>query len=238
MKPQTYFDTAGTLVSKHEVGVIKVECKGNDSMADNYWWQIHDFAPSYNLAAPANGAVPLKSWPLGPGGQDYKEFKQGELRLQNGLYVCVSTTEATKTLGTSNNKFSMLQAELDADDPLAGVTAVEGSAANLEVWAEGDGPMKLVLIRATNLESDIRYLQLFAHDTPADGSRALAQWELAATGDSDGLDSRELRFGLGRSVDDISGGAVRQGCTLMLSDTAGTLTVATGSGMECYAEKL
>lgn len=236
MKPLNYFDVAGQLVAKHPVVVLKLEMTTHASAANGYW-QVHDFAPEYNKTAPANGAVPLKTWPAaGAGGQDYKEFKGAELMLTNGLYICFSTTEATLTLGTGNNKFATLAVEVERPDPLAAVTAVEDSGAGvqLEVWSEADGPKRLVRVKVTNLAAAERWLMLFAEDSPADGSRPLRQWYVAGSG------SLDLRFGDGLRFQDNDGsaGGTRRGCTLALSTTENTLTDDATDGMSIYAESL
>lgn len=236
MKPVTYFDIFGQLVSKHPCGVLKLEMRAHASLAAGCFWQVHDFGPSYNLAVPANGAVPLKVWPAYAGALDYKEFKNGELNLVNGLYVCMSTTEATKTLGTGNNKFAMLAVEQQMPTLLGLEDAESGTGAELSVWVEGDGPLRLLTVKATNLEAGARYLQLFAHDNPANGAVPLRRWRLAATGDTNGEDSTVLRFGKGLLVEQVVAGVLKQGCTLVLSSTAATLTKAVGSGMNCYAD--
>ena len=237
MQNLIYYDTAAQLVSKHPVQVLKLEMRSNDSATAGFW-QVHDFAPSANVAVPAEGAIPVKSWPTNAGAPDYKEFKNGELVLKQGLYVCYSTTEATKTLGTGSNKFAMLSVELDAVDEFSIVLAQGGALKQLQVWAESAGPKKLLRVKVTNLDAAVRYLMLFANDTVSDGDRPLASWTLAANGDSGGLDSKELNFGNGRDVTDVLAGAVRKGCTFKLSTTPKTLTLSTDTGMDIYAEKM
>lgn len=235
MKVLTYFDVAGVLAAKHPVQVVKLEMKTNAALAAGAFWQVHDFAPSYNKTAPANGAVPLKSWPAAADAPDYKEFKHGELSLANGLYVCISTTEATLTLGTGSNKFSSLSVELTEADLLAAAVAVEDSNTKIKPWATG-ARKKLVRVWARNSEAVTLYLMLFAHDA-ADGDRPLETWRLAANGSSG--DEIDLGFGEGRQVGSIAAdGTEQSACWLKLSTTPDVLTETVGAGAQLYTEKI
>ena len=56
--------------------------------------QVHDA-----LEAPANGSVPLFVFPIGTGQVGSLDTP---VRLLNGLYICNSTTAATKTAGADD----------------------------------------------------------------------------------------------------------------------------------------
>jgi len=236
MVVKTYFDVAGQVICKHPCGLLKLECRADDSLAAGRFWQVHDFAPEAGLAAPADGAVPIKSWPAYAGAPDYKEFKNGDLALANGLYVCVSSTEGTKTLGTGTDKFAFLSAELPKEDTYLNAVSVEATAAtSLQVWAESDTPLKLVRVKATNKELSNRYLQLFAVDAPAENDKPIVSWLIGTVNSS-----IELRFGTGRSVRQIVTGDLKTGCSLFFSTAAASYSTVglTGGGMDVYAEKL
>lgn len=231
MKVLTYFDVAGVLAAKHPVQVVKLEMKTNAAIAAGAFWQVHDFAPSYGVSVPANGAVPLKSWPAAQDAPDYKEFKNGELSLANGLYVCISTTEATLTLGTGSNKFSSLSVELTEADLLALALGVQDSSTNVRIWTSG-ARKKLVRVWASNSEAVTLYLMLFAHDA-ADGDRPLEAWRLAAN------DEIDLRFGEGRQVGSIAANGTEQSeCWLKLSTTPDVLTETVGAGAQFFTEAI
>lgn len=237
MEPNTYFDVAGQTVAKHPVDVVKLECRAHGSLAAGCFWQVHDFAPTYNVAVPAEGAVPKKSWPAYAGASDYKEFKSGELNLLNGLYLCMSTTEATKTLGTSNNKFAMLQAELAEDDPLAAATGVDiaGDPTTYgTIWADASGPKRLIRIHAANGDNNPVYLLLFAHQPTGGADIPVAALPLTNN------ETKDFRFGVaGRVMRSMTeGGVVRDGCYVQASTTAGYLTAYIGFGIAIYAEYL
>lgn len=236
MVAKTYFDVAGQVICKHPCGLLKIECRSNDALAAGRFWQLHDFAPEAGLAAPADGAVPIKSWAAYAGAPDYKEFKNGELSLSYGLYACMSSTEATKTLGTGSDKFASLQAELVKEDTYLNAVAVEATAVNsLQVWAESDTPLKLLRVKATNKELSNRYLLLFAVDNPTENDKPIASWLIGTLNSS-----IELRFGTGRSVRQVVSGSVKTGCSLFFSISGTSLVTFgfTSNGMDVYAEKM
>ena len=245
MVNNSYFDVFGQLVTAHPCEVIKLEMRANDALAAGCFWQVHDFSPVNGaLVAPANTAVPIKSWPASAGAPDYKEFKRGELRLANGLYICMSTTEATKTLGTGSNKFASLAVERIEPDRFSGVTGVVGAAGafTVQCWSEATGlatPQLLKRFHAVNKCAAARYLMLFSKDAPANGDKPLAIWPMAANGSSG--DTLDLRFGEGLRVKDNTGLTAnlgrRQGCTFKLSTTNYTLTLDATLGMDADAER-
>ena len=233
MIPKTYFDVAGQIVAKHPVSVIKLECRAHGSLGAGCFWQVHDFAPETSLTVPAEASVPIKSWPAYAGVVDYKEFKNGELNVANGLYLCISTTEATKTLGTGNNKFAMLQVELVGRDLLDGTTSAEAANADsLQVWAESAGPKKLVRVKTKSKSISNRWLMLFAHDAPADADVPIASWPISKLNAT-----TELRFGAGRPIADIVSGVNKIGCTLAISTNATAYTTfGLTTDTDIYAE--
>lgn len=242
MITKTYFDVFAATVAKHPVDVLRLEYRGNAALAAGSFWQVHDSAQAYGALVPANGAVPVKAWPATVGGEGFKEFSAGELHLLNGLYVAMSTTEATLTLGTGTNKFAMLQIELVEPDAFAGSGGGTATGPTAQVgWNESGGPKRLLRVKATNLEAGIRYLQLFAHDTIIAGNVPLRTWTMQATGDSAGRDVLDLRFGDGLWVKDkglTAAAAIRQGCSLILSTTPTVYTACVGSGMSAMAESI
>lgn len=62
--------------------------------------QIHDA-----VTVPADGAVPLKSWPV-PAASYFSFVFPVPLTCSSGIVVCNSSTVATKTIGTANVTFS------------------------------------------------------------------------------------------------------------------------------------
>lgn len=70
MKTLSYFAVTTQQVTTHAAALLKLEATINASATTGLYLQIHDSA-----AAPAAGAVPLKSWLASECG--YKEFKRG-----------------------------------------------------------------------------------------------------------------------------------------------------------------
>ena len=233
MKSLAYFDIAGQQVATHAVQILKLECRGDDSMAAGTFWQVHDSA-----SVPTNGAVPVKSWPAYTGAPDYKDFTGAELNLVNGCYVCISTTEATKTLGTGSNKFADLQVELTEAERPSGTSSAgdltTGVAARA-VWTDASGPKQLIRVQTVSVSmSGTRYLMLFAEDAPANGDKPIAQFKITSGA------ALDLKFGAdGRDVKSIAPNTstIRDGCRLELSDTTDTLTKASGGSGDTIAIK-
>lgn len=210
MKSLSYFAAAAQQVAKHPVTVLKLEWKGGSAVAAGRYLQVHDA-----YATPANGAVPLKSYPIYADGEGFKSFAAGELQLSNGLYVCISSTEATKTLAA--DVFSMLSVELLAAEQPSG-TSFAGDLTTddeiLQVWSEAAGasaPKRLYEIIATNNGGATYYLQIHAADTPSDEA-------LIASFAFEDIETKRLSFGkAGRDIRRIVSEALKQGCTLAWS---------------------
>lgn len=223
MKNVIGFDVVSLQAAAHGNGILKVEAT-LDAGAAAVFVQLHD-----SYTTPAVGSVPLKSWPVVASTQLYKEFKSGELRFADGVFICVSTTEATLTIGTGNNKFDMVATELEDPDMPSGTTMVGDDTTNtqaLEVWAESAGPKKLFYIRAAfGAVGATKYLMLFAHDSPTTGDVPLA---VLASGDGSTV---ELFFGVeGMNVMSVdSDGVLHQGCSLAMSITQATLTAGSAA---------
>lgn len=253
MNPIIAFNVISKQFSKHESGLLKLEFDVNAGAAATGYVQIHDFPTpadlAANRAAPAAGSVPIKSWPTPAGAIDvYKEFKRGELEFTYGCFVCYSTTRATLTIGTVNNKFDSVAAELISAD-IVGSEANGQGVVVLQPWTEASGATtnkRLVRVTATNLEAQINYLQLHAINSASlvsGTSVPLTVWAIAATGDGGGLDTKLLSFGGvgnnnlgGIDFDLINATGTHRGCTIALSSTANVYTATGGAGMNVYAE--
>lgn len=249
--PIIAFSVISKQFTKHPGELMKLEYDINIGAATTVYVQIHDWPNPIDLAAgltaPANGAVPIKSWPVAQGAQNnYKEFKNGELDCKNGVFVVVSTTQATLTIGTGNNKFDSVAGELWSKD-LSGTTEVSGQGVVTQsIFSNAVGTAAqhfLLRVSATNLEAGVRYLMLFPV-VPNLGDSPIQQWTLNATADPSGFDTKYLSFGLGD--EDSSYGLYvrqqtatlvnRQGCFFGLSSTTTTYTAVVGAGMNCYGE--
>ncbi len=228
MKALTYFAVAAQIAATHQVSVVKLEVTLNGSAAAGLFFQIHD-----SIVAAAEGAVPLKVWPAAECG--YKEFELGQLNVGLGLYVCLSTTSATKTLAAGGSDLcDILAIELSDPEIPTGTTFagdLTSAVTGLQVWTEADGVTRKTLIRlevdGTNLTTATQFIQLFATDTVNVGDKPVMMWPIGVGAVKIGANA--LWFGnSGREV--FSKDTVdRVGCTVKISSTAGTYTAATGT---------
>lgn len=253
MNPIQAFNVISKQFSKHESGMLKLQFDVNASAAATVYVQVHDWPNPADLAAgltvPANGAIPKESWPTPAGAtNNYKEFKRGEFEFQYGCFVCVSTTQATLTIGTGNNKFDAVNAELISTD-IVGSEVAGQNVPTGQIWTEASGATtqkKLIRVAATNLDSQINYLLLFAVNsaTLVSGTSIPLPgyvWPIAATGDTG--DTRLLSFGgvgnnnqQGIDFKLIDSTGTHQGCTVAISTTPTVYTTSVGARANIYAE--
>lgn len=227
MKPITSFNAAVAQVATHPVQLLKVEARGGDSAAaTGLFLQIHD-----SSVTPAVAAVPKKAWPISTSGEFYKEFKNGEFNLTAGCFVGVSTTEATYTASSGNDKFAMLSVELSDPEQQAQSSAGDLTTAvtGLQVWSEAAGAAgaKRLLrleVDGTNLTAaTTQYIMLFGTDTVNPGDSPMMQFTIAAGAVKTG--AAALVFGeLGREISNTN-----KGCTVKISSTTDTYTAASGT---------
>jgi len=139
-----------------------VNLQGYFSGAADAWLQIHD------TTDPGNGAIPLKSYQLQSKMPFSWKFDPNILPLSQGLYVAVSTTEATLTLSTDKADF-LIDVEKYAE-PLNPAAAVHSSSSDVEqVWAEAQGSQhRLYRVTVTGrTNSAASFLLVFADDSYA-----------------------------------------------------------------------
>lgn len=214
MTPLIAFDVFDFQAVQNGNKLVKLEGRIDDNADANVYVQVFDSATT-----PADGEVPKKVWQVGSGVSFYKEFKVDEFDFQYGLYVCVSTTEATKTLGTGNNKFANIQVELqDPDFSSRFSFADDAGTTSHQVWPVAAGTKFLIQFTVRSLESGNRWVHLFASDNPTNGSRPIMKW-------GPYTQNQQAREGFG-----ARGLSVGPGCKLCLSSTESTLTLAVGAG--------
>lgn len=243
MKALSYFNQTAQQVSTHRCGVVKIEAQANPSATTGLYFQVHD-----SVTTPANGVAPLKCWPLEEMG--YKEFELHELRVATGLYVCLSTTYATKTLATGgNDNMLTLQVELqEAAKPETVETAGDFTTttrASLDVWTDDPTDVHRLHFVRVKFTGYAGYLHLFAR--PDQLSKPVATFGPAELTD-EGYVLR-LHFGEhGRKVFQSGGvtayragglehtyAAPANACTLRPSQTVEN-AFDEGNYMTCYAE--
>lgn len=232
MKNLPYWAKASQQVATHSVNVIKIEWVAG-TITSNKWLQVHDSATT-----PAEAAVPLKSFKLSSDSPDYKEFKSGELNLANGLYLCVSSTDATKTLDT--DQVSSVFVELKDPEVPAGVSVagdLTTGRETLQVWAEASGPKKLMGFRVTFTSGNAGapvFLQVHCADTPTSAT-IVAVMNEASINDTT---VKTYWFGDGLSAQKLVSGVTKKGCTIAASSTGSTYTAWGSNVLAIRAEYL
>lgn len=177
MVPNQFFNVIGKQVTLNGNGVKKVEgyYRTANALSPAAWLQYFD-----TRVTPVLGTVPIKSDAVYAQAGFFKEFERGELTFTQGIYIALSTTEATFTATTDT--MDLYVELIDADIPF-GTTVTSGSGTNFNPWLEAaGGTKKLHVVAVANLDAAVRYLQLFATDGPNTGDKPLMQWPLNATG--------------------------------------------------------
>jgi hypothetical protein len=225
MKNVTAFNVLSKQVAAHACSLIKID--GEYRSATACWIQLHDSA-----GTAAEGAEPVKSWPIA-GGTDanpqpfFQTFVASPLEFVNGLYICVSTTDATKTISAAD-KMDLSVEIVRADNSTTVVGDTTTGVTGLQVWSEATGtatPRRLVRVDVAGPVA-ASWLMGFTVDSPAEGATPEFQVSLGSAGASKavtfGDDGRVMKSGVTS--------ALKQGCTLKISSTAGVLTTTVATG--------
>jgi hypothetical protein len=187
--------------------------------------QIFDSA-----VAPSAGDVPMKSLAIGAAGELPSFFETiAPVTLNKGLFLAVSSTEATYTAQATNYD---VWGEIEEFETQLNGTTVAGDlvtgATRLQVWANANGPKRLVRVDVFTDSSAVTYLTIFAKDSAsvADGERPLLTIPLKVTSAT-----QTFKFGNdGLFVHSSeANNTQRIGCTLVMSTTANVLTEDSGS---------
>lgn len=231
MKPVTGIGVTAKQISTHGVSVLRVRGTFNGSTADR-WLQFHDAN-----TAPADGTAPLiAAIPLPQSSPFFAEFEIGALPFSVGCYVCVSTTQATKTLSADTMDITV---ELDEPEYPTGTSFVGDLTSNvtgLQVWSEAAGAsarkkLYALEVDGTNLTTATQFIQIFAADTVNTGDTPIISIPIAVGAVKTG--SSKLTFGADGmdvfSIDDSTAKTKRLGCTVKISSTAPTYTAANGT---------
>ena len=237
MKSFEFFGGTSQQVTQHPIEIVKIECTIIAAASSTLYFQIHDAK-----SVPADGAVPLRCWPCAE--MAYKEFKtDGPLGLLVGLYVCLSTTSATKTLATGNT-YDLLCVEQARPENIIGANFIGDLVTpvnNLVVWTEHYAVttkrLKLYSLEVdgTNLTAPA-FIMLFALDTPTNGTKPLMQWPLAV---GQVLTLQAARYFGPNGFDPQYSDSSNQwhyGCNIQISSTTGVLTLNTNGTVCIRAE--
>lgn len=175
MKDKTYFNVSGQVVSIGPNAALKIE--GNYRTADSRFIQVHDT----NVAA-AEGAVPKKSWPISGGTTAdpvpfFQTFTSAALECVNGMYICISSTDGTKTIDSSAKMD--LFVELESEDPYLGASVVGDLTTGKTT--QGLTPSKRlrrVEFQSSDVDAGTLYIQLHIPVHSADGAVPFMCWPL------------------------------------------------------------
>lgn len=230
MIPVTAIATASKQVATHSVSVLRV--RGNFNGSGNAWLQFFN-----TVSTPADTSVPvLAPIPLNATSPFFAEFEIGAAWFSLGCYVCVSTTQGTKTLSTDTMDITieMDAAEINYGTTLVGdlTTAVSG----LQVWSEATGvsARKHLLsmeVDATNLTGTAnQFIMLFATDTVNTGDSPLQNMIFPIAPGTVNTLENGYHFGeMCRDMQSYDGTNWHYGCTIKISSTASTYTASNGT---------
>lgn len=233
MKPVNVINAASLQVATHPVSILRLRGNFRGTTADR-WLMLFD-----SISTPADGSTPLiPAIPLPQNSPFFASFEIGALEFALGCYVCVSTTQSTKTLSVDTMDFS---AELSDPEFPTGTTLVgdlTSAVTGLQVWTEAAGStarkvLTMLEVDGTNLTTATQYIQLFAKDSVSAGDVPIAGGVFPiAVGQVLTL-ANGLHFGnTGRrmwSIDSASPFTNRYGCTVKISSTPSTYTACTGT---------
>lgn len=175
MKDKTYFNVSGQVVSIGPNAALKIE--GNYRTADSRFIQVHDT----NVAA-AEGAVPKKSWPISGGTTAdpvpfFQTFTSAALECVNGMYICISSTDGTKTIDSSAKMD--LFVELDHEDPYYGGSVLgDLTSAVTSLVLTASKRVRRVEFLSSDVDAGELYIQLHTTLAPAQGALPAASWLL------------------------------------------------------------
>lgn len=220
MVDKKYFGVASQQVTLGPGSIKKIS--GKYLSAALRYLQLHD-----SNAVPAEGAVPKESWDLSGGDAAapvdfFQTFIDGKFECVNGVYLCLSSTDGTKTIDAAASMD--LFVELEREDPYLGATVagdVTTAVDALQVWTEATGaatPKKLLRVEASwNSVDPSLYLLLFAKTLANVALLEKPIWSSVALTD-DGANRVMGVFGAGFgpfSAD--ADGTKRAGCLLAFS---------------------
>lgn len=100
--------SASLVISSSPAKLIRIT--GTNSKASTQYIQVHDAA-----SLPADTAVPKITMPVPADTPFMLEFNDTGRNFDNGIVVCNSSTEATKTLGSADCWFDAQVVPVDGD---------------------------------------------------------------------------------------------------------------------------
>jgi hypothetical protein len=231
MKPLEYFGVAAQQVTQHPIHVLKIEGQFLGATADRYL-QVHD-----STVVPAEGAVPLKQWLINQSSPFFQTFSAGELSLALGLYICVSTTDGTKTLSADTMDLGVELTDPEVPTGTTYVSDLATAANSFTIWADGAGPHKLLSLQIDGTGLGFDSWVMITAQALSGAPIILDQFHvpigktfLGLSAVTFGKDGRDL-FAV-----DPSDGSSHNGCYLYVSKKQGVVTVSAGNNVKIKAE--
>ena len=168
------FGTTGVQVSKLPIGVLKID--GAFLGNANAFLQVHD-----SCTAPAAAAVPMRQEPLNAQAPFYFEFKTGEIRTTEGLWVGVSSTDGTYTASALT-----MDITVETDIKPTTLTTVGDKTTTLnhkQIWSQATGAAAVKLLYCLIITEQLgaaRYIIIYCDDAAA--GKQFNVYPLAANG--------------------------------------------------------
>jgi hypothetical protein len=212
-----YFAIANQQVSLMRVGVLKLE--GYFNGGATAYLQIFD-----SCTAPAAGAVPVRQEVIFGTAPFYFEFKNGEMRTTEGLFIGVSSTDGTWTASAST-----MDLAVETDGPLfvGHIVGDKTTARNtLQVWSQTpDATAVTKLLHGLIIKELLgaaRYIMIFADDAKV--TNPLLIYPIAASSTNYLFFDGVLPVSLGAAAPNSAGvfvlnGVTYHGCTVVVADS-------------------
>lgn len=242
MNPISVINAASKQVTTHPTSVLRVRGYFRGSSADR-WLQFFDAN-----TAPADGTAPeFAPIPLPQTSPFFAEFEIGAYPFHLGCYVCVSSTESTKTLSADTMDITV---ELDEPEYPSGTSFVgdlTSGVTGLQVWNEANGAtsrkkLYSLEVDGTNLTGGTQFIQIFATDTVNAGDKPIVSIPIAGGGTAtvvNGVTVPSVRTGVAKLLFGADGTDVfsldtdaktkRVGCTVKISSTAPAYAACNGT---------
>lgn len=210
------YAVASKIVKNFAMSVSRI--RGNSTA--NGWLHVFD---TKTVPTSGAGVVPLRSFPVYATAPFDMMLADDQLQFENGCVMALSSVQGAYTALVSTMDLFVTGTSPydDTDWTIAG--DYNSAAVPLQVWADADGPKKLVRVEVSDLAGAVGpfYAQIHASDTPAT-DKIVDSFLVELEGTID------LFFGDGRAIGFTEEGTTYDGCTIAISSDQDTY-VAFGS---------
>jgi hypothetical protein len=175
----------------------------------NAWLQLHDAK-----ATPANGAVPLRVWPVYTTAPFEENFQNDPIVVETGCVLVISSTQATLTISASTMDVFVNGEKVENTTGVTVVGDYTTADEVLQVWAQASPGKKLLRLEMSDYVSGSgpAWIQIHAADAPAT-NKIVKSFPFYGN-------VVDLSFGEGLDVVKQVGGTLFQGCTIAISTDA------------------